>query len=144
MLEESPIMKPCRECSREISEQAFACPQCGAPYPAREKWDGWGFEYKSKAAIFGIPWLHISFKYTPSRRPVVATGVFAIGQFACGIITFSQFGIGLVSISQFTIACYAVAQFAAAYCLIAQMGIYISQGHGQFVKSFTELLTMAS
>jgi hypothetical protein len=35
-------MKPCRECRREISEQAFACPQCGAPYPARDSWNGWG------------------------------------------------------------------------------------------------------
>ena len=27
-------MKPCRECQHEVSEQAAACPQCGAPFPA--------------------------------------------------------------------------------------------------------------
>jgi len=135
-------MKPCRECQHEISEQAMACPQCGTPFPAKEKWDGWGFEYKSKATLCGLPWLHISFKYRPNRRPVPAKGIFAIGQFACGIFTLSQFGIGVVSVSQFTIAGYALAQFAMAYSLIAQMGIYVQEGHGQLVKSVTELLEM--
>ncbi len=118
----------------------MACPQCGAPFPAKEKWDGWGFEYKSKAALHGLPWLHISFKYRPNRRPVPAKGVIAIGQFACGIFTLSQFGIGIVSVSQFTVAGYALAQFAVAYSLIAQIGIYIHEGHGQLVRSVAELL----
>ncbi len=135
-------MKPCRECRHEVSEQAMACPQCGAPFPAKAKWDGWGFEYRSKTKLFGLPLLHISFKYRPSRRPVPAKGVFAIGQFACGIFTLSQFGIGVVSISQFTIAGYALAQFAVAYSLIAQMGIYIHEGHGQLVRSIRELLEL--
>ena len=120
----------------------MACPQCGAPYPAREKWDGWGFEYKSQATLFGWPWIHISFKYRPTRRPVPARGVIAIGQFACGIFTLSQFGVGVISISQLTIAGYALAQFALAYSLIAQIGIYIHEGHGQIVRSVTELMGM--
>ena len=120
----------------------MACPNCGAPYPAREKWDGWGFEYKSDFQIYGLPLVHISFKYRPNRVPVVARGVIAIGQFACGILTISQFGIGVVSISQFTIAGFALAQFAAAYSLIAQIGVFIHSGHGQIVKSITELIHM--
>ncbi len=132
-------MKPCRECKQEISEQAISCPHCGAPYPAREKWDEWGFEYKSEATFFGLPLVHISFKYRPNRVPVVAKGIIAIGQFACGVVTISQFGIGIISISQFTITAYSFAQFAAAYLLIAQIGIYIHEGHGQFVKSVTEV-----
>ncbi|MBT3291886.1 MAG: zinc ribbon domain-containing protein [Victivallales bacterium] len=137
-------MKPCRECQKEISEQAAVCPQCGAPYPANEKWDGYGFEYKSKATFLGLPWLHISFKYSPSKRPVPAKGVFAVGQFACGIFTLSQFGVGVVSIGQFVVAGYALAQFAAAYSLIAQMGIYVYEGHGQLVRSLAQLLGMGS
>ena len=135
-------MKNCRECQREISEQALVCPHCGAPYPAKEKWDGWGFEYKSKATIAGLPLLHISFKYKPNRVPVPAKGVIAIGQFACGVFTISQFGVGLVSVSQFTIAGYALAQFAFAYKLIAQIGVYIHEGHGQIVRSLAEILAM--
>jgi hypothetical protein len=145
-------MKPCRECGQEISEQALSCPKCGAPYPAREKWDGWGFEYKSQTVLWGVPLVHISFKYRPDRRPVVAKGIIAIGQFACGIFTISQFGLGVVSISQFTAAPFALAQFAIgmyvlAQCgiadtLIAQFGIYFTSGHGMFVKSFMDVLKM--
>lgn len=133
-------MKPCRTCKKAVSEQAMACPGCGAPYPARDAWDGWGFEYKAKTTILGLPLLHISFKYRPGHGPVPARGVIAIGQFACGLLTVSQFGIGLVSISQFTIAGFALAQFAFAYSLVAQLGIYLHTGHGQLVKSLTELL----
>jgi hypothetical protein len=120
----------------------MACPKCGAPFPAKEKWDGWGFEYKSKARLLGMPLLHISFKYRPNRVPVPARGFIAIGQFACGVFTLSQFGIGVVSISQFTIAAYALAQFAFAYSLLAQIGIYIAAGHGQLVKSISQLIGM--
>lgn len=133
-------MKPCRECQHQVSEQAFACPQCGAPYPAREAWDGWGYEYKSGVTIAGLPLVHISFKYRPNRRPVVARGVIAIGQFGCGVVCIAQFGIGLVSISQFTVAAFAIAQFAVAYTLIAQFGLYLAEGHGQLVFDAGRLL----
>lgn len=133
-------MTPCRECQHQVSEQAMACPSCGAPYPAKEKWDGWGFEYKSKTEVLGLPWVHISFKYRPNRMPVPARGVIAIGQFAYGIVTISQFGIGAVSVSQFTVAGYALAQFAFAYSLIAQIGVYIHEGYGQLVWSLSEIL----
>jgi hypothetical protein len=126
-----------------VSEQASACPHCGAPYPAKEKWDGWGFEYKSEASLLGLPLLHVSFKYRPNRMPVPAKGVVAIGQFACGLLTVSQFGVGIVSVSQFTIAFYALAQFAFAYSLIAQIGVYIHRGYGQLVRSLAQLLGMA-
>jgi hypothetical protein len=133
-------MKPCRECQHEISEQAISCPQCGAPYPARDHWDGWGFEYKSSYTILGLPLLHISFKYRPNRTPVVARGIVAIGQFACGIITIAQFGIGAICVSQFGAGIYALAQFGLAYGLIAQIGVYLNQGYGQLVWSFSHLL----
>jgi hypothetical protein len=133
-------MKPCRECGREISEQAPTCPGCGAPFPAREKWDGYGFEYRSQATILGLPLLHVSFKYRPNRVPVPARGVIAIGQFAVGIVTISQFGVGLLSVSQFTVAGFALAQFAVAWSLVAQLGLYVHDGRGQLVRSVAELL----
>ena len=133
-------MKPCRECRQEVSEQALACPHCGVPFPAREKWDGWGYEYKSGTTIFGLPLLHISFKYRANRVPVPAKGIIAIGQFGCGVFTLAQFGIGVVGIGQFMAGGWVLAQFAAAYSLVAQFGVYIHEGHGQIVKSILALL----
>ena len=135
-------MKPCRECRREVSEQAYSCPHCGAPRPAKQKWDGWGFEYKTEARFLGLPLLHVAFKYRPNRVPVVARGVVAIGQFGCGIFTVSQFGVGIVSVSQFTIAGFALAQFAFAWRLVAQIGVYIDEGRGQLVWSLQEILKL--
>ena len=133
-------MNQCRECQHTVSEQAMVCPGCGAPYPTRENWDGWGYEYKSKTTLLGLPLLHISFKYRPNRVPVVAKGVISIGQFGAGIINISQFGIGVISISQFTIAGYALAQFAVAYSCIAQIGLYVDQGYGQIVRRIADVL----
>jgi hypothetical protein len=133
-------MKPCRECQHPISEQAMSCPHCGAPYPAKDSWDGWGVEYKTKTTIYGLPLVHISFKYRPNRVPVPAKGIIAIGQFACGVLTISQFGIGVFSVSQFTVAGFAIAQFAVGWSLIAQIGIYLGSGHGQTVISLYRLL----
>jgi hypothetical protein len=133
-------MKPCRECEHVISEQAIACPNCGAPCPAKEKWDGWGFEYKSRAKLFGLPLLHISFKYRPNLLPVPAKGVIAIGQFGMGIINISQVGFGVISISQFTVAGLAVAQFALACSGIAQIGLFLQEGYGQCVVNLLALL----
>ena len=128
-------MKACRECRHNVSAQAPICPRCGAPRPADEQWNGWGFEYKSEATILGLPFLHVSFKYRPNFMPVPAKGIISIGQFGAGIINISQFGIGVFSISQFTVAVFSVAQFGIAHSLIAQFGFYLSQGYGQVVKS---------
>jgi len=133
-------MKQCRDCQHVVSEQALACPHCGAPYPAKEQWDGWGFEYKSQARLLGLPLVHISFKYRPDRKPVPAKGVIAIGQFGLGIVNVSQFGLGVISISQFTIAVFAVAQFGLAYSLVAQVGLYLNHGYGQLVRNLLELI----
>jgi hypothetical protein len=120
-------MKLCRDCQHEVSEQAPMCPQCGCPYPARDHWDGHGFEYKSKLTLGGLPFVHVCFKYKQGEFPRPAVGVIAIGQFAAGLITISQFGIGVVSISQFTVAAIAVAQFAAAWDGLAQIGFFLSK-----------------
>lgn len=133
-------MKSCRECRHQVSEQALACPSCGAPYPAREAWDGFGYEYKSRLTIAGLPLVHVSFKYRPNRTPVVAKGVIAIGQFACGVVCLAQFSIGILSISQFTLAGIAVAQFAVAYSLVAQVGLYVAEGHGLLIFPLSRLL----
>ena len=143
-------MTQCRDCQHIVSEQALSCPNCGAPYPAKEKWDGWGFEYKTKTTLFGLPLVHISFKYRPNRLPVPAKGIIAIGQFAkgfvsigqcgLGIINISQFGLGIISISQFTVAMFALAQFALAYSGIAQFGLFLQEGCGQFVRNILPLL----
>ena len=134
------MIKKCRDCKTEISDQAVVCVKCGCPYPGWEQWDGYGFEYKSATTIAGLPLIHISFKYRANRTPVVAKGIIAIGQFAAGVVTIAQFGVGLFCIAQFTIAGFALAQFAVAYSLVAQFGIYLNSGKGLLICNLPDVI----
>ncbi|GAA4423705.1 hypothetical protein GCM10023155_08810 [Bremerella cremea] len=99
------------------------------PYRRRTRMT-FGYEYKSKATLFGLPLVHISFKYRANRTPVVANGVIAIGQFGFGVITIAQFGVGIVTIGQATLATFTIAQATLAAYAICQFGI-VFQGYGQ-------------
>jgi hypothetical protein len=133
-------MKYCRDCKHQVSEDAIQCPNCGAPYPAREQWDGYGFEYKSEAEVLGYPLIHISFKYRKNFMPVPAKGVIAIGQFSAGLVSIGQFSVGAITVGQFVVGGLALAQFAAAYSLVAQIGVYINQGYGQVVYQLGDVI----
>ena len=133
-------MKNCRECQHQVSEQAYLCPNCGAPRPAKSEWDGWGFEYKTSTKLLGMPVLHVSFKYRPNFMPVPARGFIAIGQFGAGVFNISQFAVGVFSLGQFCLGGWVLSQFAAGYAIIAQIGIYCEKGYGQIVYSFKELV----
>jgi len=107
-------LKPCRECGREISSEAAACPGCGVAWPARERWSGPGFEWKSRARLFGIPLVHVAFGRDLAGRVRVAKGFLAVGQFAVGLVTVAQFGVGfLFGFGQFMLGLTVVAQVAA-------------------------------
>jgi len=114
--------------------------------PAQAEFDGYGFEYLSPVTLFGLPLVHVSFKYRPRglegyrAGPVVARGMIAIGQFGMGVVTIAQFGIGVVGIGQFTLAGFALAQFALAYALVAQLGLWGGYGVAQLGMSIAELL----
>ncbi|TWT99248.1 hypothetical protein Pla108_01830 [Botrimarina colliarenosi] len=132
-------MSPCRECQREVSENARACPGCGAPMPSQLDWDGWGYEYKSSQQALGLPLLHVSFKYRQNGTPVVAKGWLAIGQFSCGFVNISQFGLGPFCLSQFAVAGIAVSQICAAVIALCQIGV-VYDGWGQLLLKLADLL----
>ena len=133
-------MKECRGCGQTVSEQARFCPGCGAPRPALETWDGYGYEYKSQTQLWGWPVLHISFKYRPNKIPVVARGIIAIGQFGVGLITIAQFGIGVIAVGQFALGAWVLAQIGVGWFLIAQVGLFAHKGLGQAVENILDLI----
>jgi len=124
----------CPECGAEISDKAVACPRCGHPMQQVQQLvvpRYWGYEYKSKAALFGWPLLHIAIGRNPETgRLMAAKGIIAIGQFAIGVITVAQFGIGILfGFGQFMGGIVAVGQFAAG----------ILFGLGQFACGITAI-----
>lgn len=107
---------PCRECSKEVSGSAWTCPNCGAPFPSKAVWKGyWGINWRSRTTIFGIPLVHVAIGLNQYRRPMMAKGIIAIGQFAVGAITIAQFGVGILfGLGQFLVGSVVLAQFALA------------------------------
>ena len=125
----------CRECQKEISTEAAQCPHCGVPFPARRKWQGPGFEWRSKQTFYGYPLIHVAFGRDAQNRIRVAKGVIAIGQFGIGLVTFAQFGVGLLfgfgqmilgltGIAQFAVTgLFGIGQFATGYIAIGQFAL---------------------
>ena len=126
----------CRECGAEVSDQARACPRCGAPQPADQAWSGTGYEWKSSRTFGGFPLVHIAFGRDSRGKRRVAKGVIAIGQFALGLITVAQFGVGLIfGFGQFIAGGAVLAQFAGGYVALGQFAAgYVALG--QFVLGY--------
>jgi len=88
-----------------------------------------GFEWKSKITICGLPLAHIAFgRDAKSGKLLVAKGIIAIGQFGIGVITIAQFGVGIL---------LGIGQFAAGIVAIAQCAVGIYFGLGQLAVGMT-------
>jgi len=85
----------CTECGNHISDRAFMCPHCGLAMGS-----GWfGYEYRSKTELFGLPLVHIASGFNPlTRRPRLAKGIIAIGNIAVGGLAVGGLSFGVVSL----------------------------------------------
>jgi len=124
----------CRACRKEVSVEAMTCPHCGAPFPGRQTWRGWGYEWKSKQSVCGWPLVHVAFGRDEKGKLRVAKGVVAVGQFAVGAITVAQFGVGAV---------FALGQFVAAPVAIGQVGLGLLLGLGQLATGYVAVGQLA-
>jgi hypothetical protein len=123
MTDTLPNLTTCRDCLQPIGATARVCPHCGAPYPANHAWNGWGYEYKSKATLLGLPLVHIAFGRDKNGKLRTARGILAIGQFARGVVTIAQFGYGVICIAQFGVGILGVGQVILALAAIGQFPI---------------------
>jgi hypothetical protein len=120
----------CRECGAEVSDQARACPRCGAPHPANHAWSGFGFEWKSSRTYAGYPLVHIAFGKDRRGKLRVAKGIIAIGQFALGLVTVAQFGVGLL---------FGFGQFLGGGIILAQIAGALVLGVGQVATGYVAI-----
>ncbi|HAD81083.1 MAG: hypothetical protein A2509_07890 [Candidatus Edwardsbacteria bacterium RIFOXYD12_FULL_50_11] len=124
----------CRECQKTVSPNARSCPHCGAPQPANQTWNGWGFDWRSKTSYYGWPLVHISVGKDRHGKLRVARGWIAIGQFGIGLITIAQFGVGIL---------FGLGQFIFGITAVAQFAIGLLFGLGQFATGYVAIGQMA-
>ncbi len=79
------------------------------------------FEYRSRATLFGLPWLHIAVgvRHPKTRQPVWARGVIAVGDFAIGGYAAGKLAIGLLALGGISIG---VASLGAMTLGVAAIG----------------------
>ena len=90
-----PLTK-CPECNRDISDQALMCPNCGWSAGSKRLF---GYEYRSKTSLFGLPLVHIASGFDPlSSRRRVARGIIAIGDQAVGFVAIGGLALGFIAL----------------------------------------------
>jgi len=137
----------CPECGRGVSEKAVTCPQCGyplkepaAPAPVvaasgRRPKRGWGFEWRTKAELLGLPLVHVAIGRDPQTLKLrVAKGIVAVGQFGFGFVTIAQIGVGLL---------FGFGQVVAGLAAVGQVALGVSFGLGQFATGTTAIGQLA-
>jgi tRNA A-37 threonylcarbamoyl transferase component Bud32 len=97
-----------------------------APQPAvRASQARQGLDYRSKATLFGLPWLHVTSGIDPrTGRVRVAKGIIAIGDRAQGVVAFGGLAMGGFAVGGLAIGIFAFG--GGAFGLVALGGLAVA------------------
>ena len=108
------VVKDPREapCLESAARSAHGTPEDGFPKHSLS-----GFEWKTRAGLFHIPLICISYGRDLQGKIRVAKGFLAVGQIAVGGIAIGPFAVGIMSIGLFSIGVLALGVLALGLLL---------------------------
>ena len=98
-----------------------------AGYPALY----WGYEYRSRQKLFGLPLVHIARGFDPQTgRPRGAKGIFAIGNIAIGVFALGGLAVGGVAFGGLSLGLCALGGIAIGGVSLGGMALalYLAAG----------------
>ncbi|MES2505953.1 MAG: serine/threonine-protein kinase [Verrucomicrobiota bacterium] len=100
------------------------------PQPGRS-WNELNYEYRSRAAVAGWPWLHISFGKDPQTgRMRRARGIVAIGGHATGLVALGVFAFGGVAWGVCSVGLFAMGVVCAGLASAGVLSVGLVAAHG--------------
>jgi tRNA A-37 threonylcarbamoyl transferase component Bud32 len=120
----------CADLERALGgAQTSAAPTAGLGALMQRYFDarvaGAPFEYRSKATLFGLPWMHVAVgvRHPKTKQPVWARGVIAVGDFAVGGYAAGKLAIGGLALGGISIGVASVGVLAFGVAAIGGLAV---------------------